>query len=468
MARDGNSGRGGVKRDRSDIRSLEMRAPTGTLLLTAAIAILGPAAGARAATVTVQTEVDEDTGAKFTSVDFVAGNRERIDTRVTRSGSHYAFISKRGKIEAGAGCRQRGRRRAVCHASRTIQAVGADLSDRNDRFVMALGKAGHIGVQVMGEGGNDVIKGPDFRDPLDGAGGRGGELGLDGGPGNDRITGGNGHDVIRGGTGRDTMDGAGGNDLFEDNDSDGRRPDADTYKGGRGTDSVFYDARTRNLKVDLAKHRGGQSGESDRIVKVEDVVGGEGDDTLVGDGRANKLDGGNGDDTVRGAGGNDTLDGGIADFGGFDRLDGGPGDDRMMSADFGASGNRPEPVTCGSGNDLIFSSDPEDRMAADCELAGLPSQDGGAGTLTVNPTVAGGAATFRLTCTRPAGARCTGAVAVGSASTPFDSGPGTSEVTVHLTPADAATLSSQGSLVARVSVTGDGLAAHWTATLHGS
>ncbi|MFS0756040.1 putative Ig domain-containing protein [Noviherbaspirillum sp. 1P10PC] len=59
---------------------------------------------------------------------------------------------------------------------------------------------------------------------------------------------------------------------------------------------------------------------------VANAIGGEFDDTLIGNGLANLLAGGQGNDTLRGGGGNDTLDGGL----GNDTLAGGAGADLFV------------------------------------------------------------------------------------------------------------------------------------------
>ena len=51
---------------------------------------------------------------------------------------------------------------------------------------------------------------------------------------------------------------------------------------------------------------GGQAG-GDLYVEVENVIGSEGDDTILGNARPNELVGGKGTDILYGAGGNDVL-----------------------------------------------------------------------------------------------------------------------------------------------------------------
>jgi Ca2+-binding RTX toxin-like protein len=60
---------------------------------------------------------------------------------------------------------------------------------------------------------------------------------------------------------------------------------------------------------------------NDRLIRIEDLVGAEGDDTLIGNDVANLLIAFGGDDHLEGRGGNDRLNGGDD----TDLLDGGAG-----------------------------------------------------------------------------------------------------------------------------------------------
>ncbi|HEX8912878.1 MAG TPA: hypothetical protein VF796_11000, partial [Humisphaera sp.] len=97
-----------------------------------------------------------------------------------------------------------------------------------------------------------------------------------GGDGNDTLTGGGGNDTLNGGNGNDVERGGGGKD---------------TFVGGAGEDTADYSAYTAAVKVDLDNVADdGATGEGDNVESdVEDIKGGSGADTLVGDGDANKL-----------------------------------------------------------------------------------------------------------------------------------------------------------------------------------
>ena len=212
------------------------------------------------------------------------------------------------------------------------------------------------------------------------------EARLFGDAGDDRLLGGDGPQAMYGGTGRDTLAGAGGDDLLDggaggdlaqggdgddtlhgaerrvllvdvDIDIDIGSPfvapgtyDGDTLDGGEGVDLIRYDAvPTTPVNVDLdagtatqaaATDTGGTTDVTDVLAEIEDVLGTDGDDTLVGDGNDNLLLGGGGDDALLGRGGDDTL---LGNAGG-DTLDGGAGRDVMIDRD------RPRTTS----SDLVF------------------------------------------------------------------------------------------------------------------
>lgn len=112
------------------------------------------------------------------------------------------------------------------------------------------------------------------------------------------------------------------------------------FDGQAGTDTISY-ARAHNplakcvtsadgVIVDLAAGVGGLAG-GDSYAGVENVVGSCMQDTITGDGGANRLEGGDGDDVLNGAGGTDTLIGGA----GTDEHHGGAGVDTVSYAGHG-------------------------------------------------------------------------------------------------------------------------------------
>jgi len=114
-----------------------------------------------------------------------------------------------------------------------------------------------------------------------------------------------------------------------------------TLNGGDGIDTVLYNGPTA-VQIDLSLSTGQTNFGygKDVLISIENVEGGFGADTLLGNDDANKLTGNGSNDTLKGGKGNDTLAGGAAaDFlvggAGNDYLDGGAGED---TAEF--SGNR--------------------------------------------------------------------------------------------------------------------------------
>src|SRR5581483_1350275 len=215
-----------------------------------------------------------------------------------------------------------------------------------------------------GGAGADLLEGGDGRDAVtyasrpnpvtvtldgfanDGEAGEGDDVGaffhdveeVDGGAGDDTLTGSAGTNLLQGGAGNDTLDGGLG---------------ADSLFGGTGIDTATYASRTNRVVVLLdGAPNDGEPGEGDNVrADVENVVGGSGDDSLIGDANANVLGGGAGDDV---------LDGQL----GADMLNGGAGADTVWYEP------RTNPVTVtldGSAND--GEAGENDRIAADVENA---------------------------------------------------------------------------------------------------
>jgi Ca2+-binding RTX toxin-like protein len=170
-------------------------------------------------------------------------------------------------------------------------------------------------IRAFGLGGNDAIAVIETTKPAT----------LDGGAGNDSLRGAAGNDLLNGGDGNDALSGG---------------PGADVFNGGGGIDTAIYEERTAGLRISLdGVANDGQLDEHDNVKPdVENVVGGRGNDAIVGSEASNRLDGrggndsiggGAGNDQLLGAGGNDLLNGGA----GNDRLDGGEGTDALNGSD---------------------------------------------------------------------------------------------------------------------------------------
>jgi large repetitive protein len=205
-------------------------------------------------------------------------------------------------------------------------AAGSEIENLTARVATGLSLAGNeFNNTITGGGGNDT---------------------LTGGLGNDRFvaTVGDGSDAYDGGLGTDTYDlsgttagaivnlglgtstsadtgtdtvtaienvvGSAGNDIFVASVGDGNN----SYNGGAGTDTYDLSATTANATVNLAQ---GTASSLDigtdtlTLNSIENVTGGAGNDTLVGDARNNVLIGGAGNDTLNGNAGADTMLGGL-------------------------------------------------------------------------------------------------------------------------------------------------------------
>jgi Ca2+-binding RTX toxin-like protein len=136
---------------------------------------------------------------------------------------------------------------------------------------------------------------------------------LDGGKGNDVLEGGSGPDELTGSAGDDTLSGGSGNDKYKFDADDALG--ADTVKDTGGTDLLdFSSTKDQRVRVDLSIV-GSQQTVHDAHLKltlgagtvIERVVGGDQDDSLVGNGVDNVIMGGLGKDHIDGRGGTNTV-----------------------------------------------------------------------------------------------------------------------------------------------------------------
>lgn len=214
---------------------------------------------------------------------------------------------------------------------------------------------------------------------------------IETGDGDDNVDGGDGADTLSGGDGDDSLSGGTGNDLLYGNSGN------DTLSGGAGTDTANFDAVVSNMTVNLTN--GTATGEgTDRLTSIENIVTGDGDDTIDGSTVSNTISAGDGDDDIDGGDGNDTLSGDIGD----DLLTGGTGNDKLFGGtgvDELHGGTGANAAEGGSGNDDLFGEDGDDRLSGgdgndklsggtgDDKLAGGTGTDslhGGAGTDNVD------------------------------------------------------------------------------------
>jgi Ca2+-binding RTX toxin-like protein len=144
---------------------------------------------------------------------------------------------------------------------------------------------------------------------------------LNGNGGNDLIDGGGGNDILLGGIGSDTLGGGAASDNLWGGAG------ADAHSGGDGLDYARYDdANHGNLMIRLDASgliTGAAAG--DTYAGIEGLVGGIGNDTVVGDTQNNYLFGNGGVDLIYGGVGNDVFSGDASG----DNLWGGAGADRF-------------------------------------------------------------------------------------------------------------------------------------------
>lgn len=240
--------------------------------------------------------------------------------------------------------------------------LGVDTADYSGRTAtLAISLNNNAGDGEEDEGDNvksDVenVYGGSVRDTIVGSSS---DNVLEGRDGDDEIHGGGGHDTIRGGDGDDALYGDAGNDTFDEDDhSNG----ADAISGGAGIDTVSYEARTATLSVTLdGVADDGETSEGDDLsaTDVEDIYGGDGPDTIVGNALGNKIWGGAGDDDISGDAGADVLSGGLGD----DTLHGGDGDD-ILDGEGGT-----DLMFCGGGDGDVVTDPIDSSPTASCELA---------------------------------------------------------------------------------------------------
>lgn len=297
---------------------------------------------------------------------------------------------------------------------------------------------------INGNAGNDILDGGEGNDTV--SGGQGDDL-LRGGAGNDALNGGDGTDTadysaeaggitvsldtgVATGAGTDTLSnienvtGGSGNDVITGNGSANRLIGGmgdDTFAGGAGNDvldgglgrdTAIYTGSVA-VTANLATGTATQGGDTDTLISIENLIGGDGNDSLTGDDNANTLMGGDGNDTLAGGLGLDDLAGGEGDdiFTGSlaeiqgDQLNGGAGNDTLVLTTGGtaafadASLKMVETITLSGATNIDLSAQTEGFT-----VNGSTGNDtiiGGQGANTLNggqgnDTLIGGAAADRL------------------------------------------------------------------------
>ncbi|WP_415410095.1 beta strand repeat-containing protein [Synechococcus sp. A10-1-5-9] len=170
--------------------------------------------------------------------------------------------------------------------------------------------------EVVGTVNDDVIKGSDSADDLDGEAGndfvfgRKGDDNVAGGDGEDTLRGDSGNDTVSGGDGNDKIDGGGNLDVLSGDDGDdfiSGKGGADLIDGGAGDDTLLGNAGNDTIKGSTGNDRINGGGRGDTldytglggsvslgsqgvITKTAATTGDLGTDTLVGSGTGQILD----------------------------------------------------------------------------------------------------------------------------------------------------------------------------------
>ena len=196
----------------------------------------------------------------------------------------------------------------LINVENVIGSAGADIIAGDDQNNILAGGAGND--VVSGGAGDDQLTGGAGTDTIsfvgdnsgvsvsltDGASSDGADSGSDELDGFENVIGGDGDDVIIGSDGANRLDGGAGNDLLTALGGD------DEIIGGSGIDTASFDTLSDDVSVDLSSGTvsGVETG-NDTISGVENIVTGDGSDTVLGD---------NSDNIIRTGRGADTIDGG--------------------------------------------------------------------------------------------------------------------------------------------------------------
>lgn len=240
-------------------------------------------------------------------------------------------------------------------------------------------EGGSAGDTFIGDGAANTFRGNNGNDALSG---NYGSDTLIGGAGNDSLDGGNGPDSLAGGFGNDTMRGDLHDDIFfstvtveevAGDDAILISDGVDFIDGGAGSDTLVVTAPTYlehwnrvwvtpGVKLNMALGTlVVADAERERVVSIENVETGDGDDAVNGSTADNLISVHDGDNVVFAGAGNDTIIGGEA---GEETLNGGAGDDEIHGngsvyyapEDYGGyAAVSTDALSGGEGNDTIYT-----------------------------------------------------------------------------------------------------------------
>jgi Ca2+-binding RTX toxin-like protein len=143
-------------------------------------------------------------------------------------------------------------------------------------------------------------------------------------------------EAVRASDQADTLTGSDDADVYEAFEG---RGGSDVIDGRGGADRVDYTSSTVGVNVNLTNTftlTGGTAsdgfGGTDKLFNIEDVLGSDFNDTIVGSAGRNYLIGLEGNDNIAAGGGDDTIEAGTATGAGFDTVDGGDDVDTLAVA----------------------------------------------------------------------------------------------------------------------------------------
>lgn len=242
---------------------------------------------------------------------------------------------------------------------------GDSYNDATDAVGIHDWKAlGYDGVDIWGNGDDNIIIGSNQGDNI---------FGL---AGNDKLLGKGGDDTINGGDescktlfgkceAGDEIDGGSGNDTINGGNESchvlvGKCVAGDDIKGGDGDDTINGGDESCGVFIGHC-----DAGDTISGGKGNDKLnGGGGDDTINGDDGNDTINGNNGEDTLNGGKGNDTINGGAGD----DDIDGGPGADTLHgnggndTINTGGNDHAPDTGSGDSGFDTIHNGSGGDTV----------------------------------------------------------------------------------------------------------
>ncbi len=413
---------------------------TTAAIATGALGMSAPAQGALSATSTA-------TGLSITG----DGSRNQVGLHLQLGSAglewrihQTCILACAESVQPGPGCRAGADSSEMLCDRVGSKGVTATLGSNNDVFSVGDETPVTDPLTINGQTGDDNITGGDGPDNLQGgsgddkvragsgadtvAGSIGNDL-LTGAEGDDALDGGDGNDIFDPGTGADTVEGQAGDDTIHLGTN--AQDEKDTVNGGIGRDAATYMAANlypgfpnipsipgratavRIVEANLETLAGAKDfSEGDVLRSIESYTGGPGEDIITGVLSSNISDyfGDRNNDAIFGTSGANTIVGGA----GNDQLSGKGGDDIIdartgeTSAGFHTDG----PIDCGDGTaDTALLDLKDDLTPTGCEFKERsPLGEGPHVRLKVprRTAVAGGGATFRLSCPRALKRACAG------------------------------------------------------------